>query len=143
MDHDNPVPCFSIRWSCMASTLRLQAALPRVSSRSLCRSKGCCHPSAARCIECQSLWLQQEHALFCSFNSLATIPLRLGCCRSCNSRSDSTSANGSNGGDSEELFHRSEFHWESLPDLFTITPAPSSEPPPKEWSCKASYPPFG
>ena len=84
----------------------------------------------------------RRNMLFCSFNSLATIPLRLDCCRSCKSRSNSTSTNGSNGGDSEELFHRSNLDWGSLPDLFTITASPPSAPPPKEWSCKASYPPF-
>ena len=85
----------------------------------------------------------RRNMLFCSFNSLATIPLRLGCCRSCKSRSNSTSTNGSNGGDSEELFHRSDLDWGSLPDLLTITPAPPSATPPKEWFCKACYPPFG
>ena len=78
-----------------------------------------------------------RNMLFCSFNSLATIPLRLGCCRSCKSRSDSTSTNGSNGGDSEELFHRSDLDWGSLPDLFTITPAPHSALPPKGWFSEA------
>ena len=64
MDHDNPVPCFSIRWSCMAFspgasgspaqsqfhvTLRVQRLLSSMRR--------------AHCIECTSLWLQQEHAV--------------------------------------------------------------------------------
>ena len=84
-----------------------------------------------------------RNMLFCSFNSLATIPLRLGCCRSRKRRADSTGTESSNSSDREKLFHRSDFDWGSLPDLFTITPAPSSALPPKGSYCSASYPPFG
>ena len=82
-----------------------------------------------------------RNMLICSFNSLATIPLRLGCCRSRKSRADSTGTESSNSSDREKLFHRSDFDWGSLPDLFTITPATPSSTPPKEWFCKACLSP--
>ena len=146
MDHDNPVPCFSIRWSCMAFSpggFRLPG--PKSVPCDLAGPKVVVIHEAFTALSarhCGSI----GNMLFCSFNSLATIPLRLGCGRSSkNSTSVNSCSQNSNASSNGEKF--SHLIGRVMWDLSrTSSPSLRHHPqhlPRKGGSAKTAYPPIG